>query len=625
MRRQRAARSHRTRLLITAIGAGLMLSSLGATAGAGTEAGGTPAEVAVPAKKVSGDAEVEVTKVKAKKGGLRIAGKVIGVKDKKANVYLEHKRSKKKAKKKKWKVVVRSSTNVKGHFKLRYDHRKGKYRVKAVLPSPSPNPQPPTPTPPTPVVPPKPAPTPSGNKGLNWVVAMGDSYMSGEGAPYAGYGPQTNSSGKYVGKWWTQIYGSSLKEVFPGDYRQPISQPGLTDQERKRYDSPLYGWLCHRSGTASMYWGDHMVAALNLACSGATSYTQVDIGKPGVDFNSGTYSSPTGPVDVLGQAAQLQTFATQAKKQGDQIKYILLSIGGNDIGFEPIVTQCVTWYVAADVLKCGSDSSSLLNKAYASGTGLLRVKQAVVDSGTNIVKAMRAAGYKDKSYTIQLAAYPIGVTDSAGLAKQFSGYPTRQSYCGIGLADADLDLVAGGFKDLLRQRSIEGAASLANTYPQLGIRVVDASEAMTGHELCSSMLSYPKITTNGTNTVHPEWYGDMGGRTASWLSPVWACAEVGLLCGFDSLYQELPKLMTAMDCQPSGFTKKCSNSLAKSNVQDLALHPSYFGQKALSSCQQAATAESDRRVIRCTPPSDPGSLDPVGRPKMVIKDTGPLQ
>lgn len=619
------ARLRPATLLITAAAAGLLLSSLTPAAGNGTAPSTAPAAVD---KKVSGDAEVQITKVKSKKGGLRIAGKVVGVQDKKANVYLEHKKSKKKAKKnkKKWRIVVRSSTNNEGKFKLRYSHRKGKYRVKAIFPSPSPTPSPtpPKPTPATPVALPKPAPSPSPDQGLNWVIAMGDSYMSGEGAPYAGYGPQTNSSGAYVDKWWTQIFGSSLKEVFPGDYSQPIQQSGLTDQQRRQYDSPLYGWLCHRSGTASMYWGDHTIAALNLACSGATSNTQVDTGKPGVDFQSGTYNSPVGPVDVLGQAAQLQKFATKAKKSGDSIEYILLSIGGNDIGFDPIVTQCVTWYVELDVRSCGSNSGSLLNKQYNGGNGLLGIKDAVVNSGKNIVKAMRAAGYKDGSYTIQLAAYPIGVTDNAGFEQQFTGYPKRQSYCGIGLDAADLDLVAGGFKQLLRQRSIEGAASLATNYPNLGIRVVDASDAMTGHDLCSAKLSYPQISTSGTNTLHPDWYGPMGGSTAAWLSPVWACAEVGLLCGFSTLYNELPRLMTAMDCNADS-SGKCSNSLAKSNVQDLALHPSYFGQRALSSCQQAATDQPDRRVIRCTPPSTPGSLDPVGRPKMNIQDTGRLQ
>jgi len=262
------ARLRPATVLISAAAAGLLLSSLTPAAGDGA----TPATPATD-KKVSGDAEVKITQVKSKKGGLRIAGKVVGVEDKKANVYLEYKKPKKKKKKskKKWRIVVRSSTNNKGKFTLRYDHRKGKYRVKAIFPSPSPtpSPKPPKPTPATPVTPPKPAPAPSPERGLNWVIAMGDSYMSGEGAPYAGYGPQTNSSGAYVDKWWTQ--SSSLKEVFPGDYSQPIAQPGLTDQQRRQYDSPLYGWLCHRSGTASMYWGDHTIAALNLACSGHPS------------------------------------------------------------------------------------------------------------------------------------------------------------------------------------------------------------------------------------------------------------------------------------------------------------------------------------------------------------------
>lgn len=624
------------KLLCASTGIGLLSITLGSVgvANGSTEALATQptSAIAAPSAKVTGDAEVKIFTVKIRKGGLRIKGKVIGVKDKRANVYLEHRISKKKARKsrKRWRVVVRSSTNTQGRFTLRFDHRKGKFQVRALLPV-SPASLNPTnkPTPPAPVVRPKSAPKPNPAKGMDWVVALGDSYISGEGAAYAGYNPQTNSKGAFKGTWWAQVFGFKLKDTFPGDYAQPIAQAALTDQQLQSYSAPLYGWLCHRSESASMYWGDPSVAALNLACSGATAATNIATGKPGIDFATGTSSSSNGSVAVKGQAAQLQEFATKARAQGDRIKQILMSIGGNDINFASIVTECVTDYIKKllpFVKSCWENKDSTIKQEYDSG--LIAIRSAVISSGDNIVRAMRAAGYADDSYTIQLAAYPIGVPASADVKTAFSNWPKRQDYCGMGLSDDDLDAITGEFKELMRQRSIEGAATLANQYPEVGIKVLDASDALSGHEMCSNAISYPQITNPGVNTIHPAWYGVMGGKTGAWISPVWACAQVNLLCGLDTLYELMPKLMTAMDCDPistTGKNSKCTNSLAQANVQGLPFHPSYFGQRALAQCQQAVTQEADRRVIRCVPPPSPGALDPVGRPNMIVSDIGPLK
>lgn len=635
--------SHPLKMLLSvAASAGLVTATLN-LAGPARAADDNPvpqpptAAITQPTPKVKGDAEVKIKKVKVRKGELRIKGKVTGVDDKRSNVYLEHKNSKKRAKKsgKKYRTVTRSSANKRGRFELHSRYRKGKFRVRAILPndpaslkpSSAKSFKPNKPTPPVPVTPPKPAPKPKQKQGVNWVVAMGDSYMSGEGGAYAGFNPQTNAKGNLTDRWWAQIYGSNLRETFPGDYEQPIPQAGLTQQQLAKYSTPLYGWLCHRSGSASMYWGDTSTAALNLACSGATAKTDIDAGKPGVDFANGTSSSASGSVDIKGQAGQLQDFATKVRAKGDEIDQILLSIGGNDIQFDTIVTECVTKYIETNLTSCAGDPKSMLNQQYAKGQGLTEITNAVINSGDNIVTAMRAAGYPDNSYTIQLASYPIGVPAAAAVERQFSNWPKRQDYCGMGLNNADLDLITGGFKDLMRQRSIEGATTLAKRYPEVGVKVLDASDALKSHELCSNAIAYPDIGTDGVNTLQPQWHGPMGGSTATWMSPVWACAQVGLLCGLSTLYELMPKLMTAMDCEPvktSGPKSKCANSLAKANVQSLPFHPSYFGQRALANCQQVLSQSPDRRIMRCTTPSSPGNLNPVGMPNMVTKDAGAL-
>ena len=80
-----------------------------------------------------------------------------------------------------------------------------------------------------------------------------------------------------------------------------------------------------------------MVRCLNLACSGARTSTTVcsdGTNKPGIDFyNSGGRK---------GQALLLQEFAST-----NNVRMVVLSIGGNDFGFASIVQQCVTNFLTS--------------------------------------------------------------------------------------------------------------------------------------------------------------------------------------------------------------------------------------------------------------------------------------
>lgn len=157
----------------------------------------------------------------------------------------------------------------------------------------------------------------------SWVVGLGDSFMSGEGASWIGRGYAANSS---IGglsysneeQWRVIAYGLQRSETFP-------------------FDSPLCPF-CHRSAIGPMFFGlggaRSGFRGKNLACSGARSASVG--GKPGLDFFAG------GGVFCDGQARTLQAFAAGVSARGESIALVLVSIGGNDLGFKRVATDSAT-------------------------------------------------------------------------------------------------------------------------------------------------------------------------------------------------------------------------------------------------------------------------------------------
>lgn len=464
-----------------------------------------------------------------------------------------------------------------------------------------------------------------------WVIGVGDSYMSGEGASYAGYGPWCGASHdnilpwkdcKYTDqsdRWWISAFGSSLRQTYPGDFEQPIAQPAL-GADRSAYRVDLSGVRCHRSASALMYWNRADYAAMNLACSGAVLGTDLATGKPGVDFvDEQTQSGGR----IVGQALQLQRFAQKVKAQGDAIKVVSLSIGGNDIGFGDIVANCVERFLTPGKSACWkADSDSAARRAYDGGNGLLKARDAVITAGQNIVKALDAAGVERGSYTIAVQTYPIGVPPANQFQGDFggnSGYG-RQGIGGCGLTDGDLDFFNGDFGNLLNRRTIQGASALSREFGTVPVTVVDASQAVKDHQLCSNRVNYPATKSDGNNTLTPLWNGDWGGRKGGWITPVivncmgsddWKTCYEG-----DSPATLYPTLWKAVD--GSGGYRSPGWYEGVKQMAQLPVHPNYWGQRALATCHSTVATDPGAAgfVMKCVPRD--GDLDAFGRPSMTV-------
>jgi hypothetical protein len=335
--------------------------------------------------------------------------------------------------------------------------------------------------------------------GTPWVVSLGDSYISGEAGRWAG---NSNQSPSLVDAGGPAAY-------FDDPTRTVETIPG-----------------CHRSTAAEIFIGDGVNAA-NFACSGARTSTYVASDgsfKPGIDF------ATVG--GRQGQALMLQHFAAS-----NNVRMIVLSIGGNDFGFADVVTRCVTNFLTSPSWwpnYCYDDSAVSSNFTTTAATARTN---AILGAITNVRTAMTNAGYVAGSYTIVVQTYPSPIPRGSGFRYSQSGY-TRQSTGGCGFWNRDADWA----NDTALVR-INGAVRSAALAAGSGVIVLDVASSMNGRRLCES----------GVNLM------ERSGR-ANWTSP-----------GASDTTEWIAQIRTV------------STIFGPYQIQE-SIHPNHWGQLALRNC-----------------------------------------
>ena len=124
---------------------------------------------------------------------------------------------------------------------------------------------------------------------------------------------------------------------------------------------------------------------VNLACSGAET--------------ANVFSAAAGGQSFKGKAPQVDQLGWIAKAR--KVKLIVLSIGGNDLGFASIVQDCITAYLSFSP-PCKTTHDRPFNRAFVGVLG--QVDKVIKD----IRDRMRATGYGNSSYRFVLQSYPVG-------------------------------------------------------------------------------------------------------------------------------------------------------------------------------------------------------------------------
>jgi len=429
--------------------------------------------------------------------------------------------------------------------------------------------------------------------GDQYVVALGDSYISGEGAVTSNKGfADATPSGKWTA-WEVAARSTTLGPKNDWGY-SGLVYGDKGDWANNNSEETIR--FCHRSywgATNSLSDGGTPLKMENLACSGATTNSKMSGAnvKPGIDFE------PVG--ETVGQAQQLQDFA-----KSKRVKVVALSIGGNDAGFADIATACITGWISGWFgTHCNKDKASTDR---VTPEAMEVVKNKIKGSIANVVRAMDAAGYARTDWKLLYQQVPMPVAKVPTYSN--SGYD-RQNKGGCGMYDDDLAWIYNTVFPRLTGAMKAAVAESKTTLGATPVVYVDNTDAFNGHKLCEkgvtdgafNMKTVNHIATDGSkvNTETTSMY-DRGapapqnagwnGQKSEWVTPVIAGDQLG------------------------GDADRKQNPL----------HPNYWGQRALSACNDAALAAGDNKIVTCGQKADK-SKDAKGRPAMEIKSAGDIQ
>lgn len=365
--------------------------------------------------------------------------------------------------------------------------------------------------------------------GTPTVISMGDSFISGEGgrwngSQYKGLGTTSNLAGDQTPTNRGLIYG---------------------DQFGVRQKTKESMW-CHRSDVAvvTTVAAENGWKPINLACSGATtqnvrSKAQIESGET---------------------IKQLDQLTNHANSGSTNIKAILLSIGGNDLGFADVITDCLQITADHDCSSNGTFQNKLLPKR-------AQVVKAVEDSIIDIYLRMDLAGYKRDEYKVMFQGSPNIVAVGNDRIRSSEAAHFRSSP-GVPLSDGTVSwakaVVVPWMNQIYREATNQARRFLIDnyrspSYPAPQLQFMDPENAFDGHELSSKRTDF--IDTTKSDRL-PD------AATAEWVVPLDPDYVVDAL-------------------------KKHSVRLQES------FHPNAFGEQALGWCATRALKLADHDV-NCT-------------------------
>ena len=362
-----------------------------------------------------------------------------------------------------------------------------------------------------------------------WVIGLGDSYISGEGGAWASNGTD-NAVAPGYGGWLLgdvdQVYGDS---------------PQGTESVE----------ACHRTATAPMFIGPGFNVK-NLACSGAMTESYLfamgqKVQKPGID----NVDTETALGHVDGQVTELRRFA-----KGKDVEAVVLSIGGNDLGFVDILGACVMSFLQPGGTPCSeSKTAQKLVNPITQRQLSEKVERAVL----RINAAMTDAGQAPDAWRLIYNLYPTPVPPSEKI-KYSEGYE-RETKGGCGVRNVDADWVNYELMPWIIKGITDGAAAATSAGKIAPVTMIDNTLALEGHRLCETGTEQPPSSKG----LPPNEFG----TNVEWVR------------NLSLLNQEVQ---------------------STSSHQQEAFHPNYFGQRALATCvRETLELPGTPAVVACAP------------------------
>lgn len=292
------------------------------------------------------------------------------------------------------------------------------------------------------------------------IVALGDSFISGEGGRWLGNGsePLGTRSG-------------TDRAAFDCDAL------GFCEYEPERIYGASEANECHRSDVAPIRSAPIAVdERLNLACSGARARN--------------LWPAALGGRPHFGEPPQADQLADAARRL--DLRLVLVTVGANDVGFGELVAGCALDWARSD------PAAPELCHGYAQDqidTLLPRARRRVARVLDGIRRTMRAAGYRRRDYRLVLSGYTSPFPASRWLRYPETGW-SRLSEGGCPLWDADADWAAGPGIDSI-------VAALRQVAAGGGAEFLDLRHALDGHQLCDRRSH--RVGDTGPSEAGAEW------------------------------------------------------------------------------------------------------------------------
>ncbi|MGQ4489126.1 GDSL-type esterase/lipase family protein [Streptomyces sp. SAS_281] len=333
------------------------------------------------------------------------------------------------------------------------------------------------------------------------LVSVGDSFISGEAGRWSGNSNVSANGHSGTDRAWDPETGKS----------DPYRVYGSS------YDNG-----CNRSDVAEVQSVTLDVSRLNLACSGATSKAVLLPENGGVPFKG-----------ERSQARELEDVAA-----GRTVRAVVVSIGGNDLGFSDIITGCATEFVKPfGGSPCAPDAAAQVAER------LPGVQQAAANALADVRTALDRAGHPAGSYRLILQSYPSPLPDAGRIRYPGEKYD-RLNAGGCPFFDKDLTWA----HDVLVP---EISSTLADAADEGGAEFLDLSRSFEGREVCST-------STRQADATHSP-----AGDTSEWVRFV--TSGLGQGQKQESLHpnrygqQALGTCLTLQLEQPSG-DRRCTNT-----------------------------------------------------------------
>lgn len=289
------------------------------------------------------------------------------------------------------------------------------------------------------------------------VVSLGDSYISGEAGRWAGNAAPWAPGG--------DVYGTD-RAAYNCHFNY-----WFCDRDPKRVYGESFVNGCDRSDVAEIESAPIAVdRRFNLACSGAVTANVLRRADGGVSFKG---ERP--------QADQLAVVAAQNK-----VKLVVLSIGGNDLGFSDVLAACAGDFLTPGGAPCERSQEPVVAAALTATGPKVRAALA------SIRAAMRSAGYGNSDYRLVLQSYPAPLP--TGDMYRYGESYTRYSTGGCPFFNSDstwastsvVPRIATMLRDAARAENAE---------------FLDLQKAYSGHEVCSTQDHQATSDNNSQNRV----------------------------------------------------------------------------------------------------------------------------